>query len=704
MLKMATSESDDFESADEELTCGNVETKNTVRKQQWSPPVTIGSDSDDDTEFIPRPQRDKPNYKNAVDKSELPKKTVIIRSELLDSKSKSDSGHGSATESVLDIATEIRNTEKAMRQSNLSVDKEFNSDKPNDATTELASGNQYKCRSQRIPKDPKIPTNKKLGASIISEQPKSSITAISAVNKKPISETLNKTIQRKDSLDHINPEVIDKTLKDFEKEKRIKMKERNKDEKELDESEIPEELKSDKTFKEIFETDGWEDIDNDIELADELTEEKLQTLSKETSIKSQKASNFPDGTSAISSPTANEASEHSSGGWSSWGMWSVNSLINTATAGVSTITSHVSQGLSLLEESIGVPDPVELIRQDQAKEENESNIEKEPLAEEAKEESQSSFGFGSLLSEVTKLVETTGSKVVTGGLDTLEAIGKKTMEVLQEGDPGLKKKRAFFLNEGDKPILSQVLREAKEKADKAEKTIEEKKAARRVHFESIFDDYQGLVHLEALEMLSKQSNIKIQQHLSNLESDDLISCQETLDEVKELCDLGDDDDEEENVDNVNNLQVKLTDACKDLGVNISYEKLYKVWEECKDFLESSDRPELEVYERAICSLAQFTAFSVERFHKTAELILIKERRSTVNEADSLVQLVRILSSHIGTLANCFCKWLNQYAENSGKSSDISSHITTIFLEAANASSYVQDAFRLLIPIIQVGAI
>lgn len=50
-----------------------------------------------------------------------------------------------------------------------------------------------------------------------------------------------------------------------------------------------------------------------------------------------------------------------------------------------------------------------------------------------------------------------GTKVIAGGLDTLETIGKKTMEVLQDGDPGLAKKRAMLgLDHGDKPILSQV--------------------------------------------------------------------------------------------------------------------------------------------------------------------------------------------------------------------------------------------------------
>lgn len=56
--------------------------------------------------------------------------------------------------------------------------------------------------------------------------------------------------------------------------------------------------------------------------------------------------------------------------------------------------------------------------------------------------------------------------MISGGLDTLETIGKKTMEVLQDGDPGLAKKRAMLgLDPGDKPVLSQLLREAKERAD-----------------------------------------------------------------------------------------------------------------------------------------------------------------------------------------------------------------------------------------------
>jgi len=171
------------------------------------------------------------------------------------------------------------------------------------------------------------------------------------------------------------------------------------------------------------------------------------------------------------------------------------------------------------------------------------------------------------------LVESTGSKVMTGGLDTLEAIGKKTMEVLQEGDPGLKKKRAFFMNEPEKPNLSQVLREAKEKAEAEKKTMEERELARRIHFESLFDDYQGLVHLEALEMLSKQCNIKIQQHLIGLDVNELTSMQETLEEIKELCDLGDEEEKQISMDK--DLKDRLKESCDNLDVDI-YEKLKNV--------------------------------------------------------------------------------------------------------------------------------
>ena len=52
------------------------------------------------------------------------------------------------------------------------------------------------------------------------------------------------------------------------------------------------------------------------------------------------------------------------------------------------------------------------------------------------------------------MVQTTGKELVSGGLDALEFIGKKTMGVLAEGDPGLRQKRKTLAGSG--PSLSQV--------------------------------------------------------------------------------------------------------------------------------------------------------------------------------------------------------------------------------------------------------
>jgi len=65
------------------------------------------------------------------------------------------------------------------------------------------------------------------------------------------------------------------------------------------------------------------------------------------------------------------------------------------------------------------------------------------------------------------------------------------------------------------------------------------------------------------------------------------------------------------------------------------------------------------------------------------LLLIKERRSTVSEADALVQLTNILSNRISLLANLFCHTLRQFVETMENPDNIDANITTIFLEVSN---------------------
>ncbi|XP_069680460.1 protein FAM114A2 isoform X2 [Periplaneta americana] len=427
-------------------------------------------------------------------------------------------------------------------------------------------------------------------------------------------------------------------------------------------------------------------------------------------------------------PVLDKLSEHTSektdsnSGWSGWGGWGVTSLLSTATESVSTLTTHVSQGLStVLESGLGAPDPEELARLEkeeelkllEEKEQNKANeLSEMQREEEQKSEAETSglFGFGHLMSgvsSITKLVETTGSKVLTGGLDTLETIGKKTMEVLQEGDPGLKKKRALF---SDKIVLSQVLREAKEKAEREVQEIEDKQASRKAHFETLFDDYQGLVHLEALEMLSKQCDIKLQSLLLSSSGTALGQLQQSLQEVKDLCQLPDDEDTEEDESEVVDWKEKLDSVTKDLGVPVATEKLNKTWDEAQEWLNDCQTKQntadavgaREIHQKAIATLAQLTAESVEQFHKAAELLLVKDERNPTEEAQTLLQVTSVLSSQVSAAATRFSECLNAVSDNSSDPDAVNALITNVFLEAANSSSYIQEAFQLLIPVLQVG--
>ncbi|KAF5305931.1 hypothetical protein FQR65_LT07542 [Abscondita terminalis] len=439
----------------------------------------------------------------------------------------------------------------------------------------------------------------------------------------------------------------------------------------------------------------WEDDDRDLEVKDVITSVEVEQPKEEINMWEN-----DDDWEPFDKDESNK-SIPSNSGWGKWGNWNVTTLLNTATAGVTTITNHVSQGItSVLETGIGAPDPEELARinaSEKLKTEEDSYSEPSNL----------SFGFSNLVSgvtHITKLVETTGNKVVKGGLDTLETIGKKTMEVLQEGDPGFKKKRAFLKMDSDKPVLSHILREAKEKAEVENKILEEQQFARKANYESLFDDHQGLVHLEALEMLSKQCDIKLQTLLDSLSGSDLIELQETLTQIEELCELLDD---EEELDDMLQVKDKLNESVSEMHVNISYDKLLTTWKEAEEWLENLNLgicSELELHEQAIDTLAQLTALAVERYHKIGELLLVKEHRSTADEADSLVQLTMTLTTLTSHVATKLSNKLSEKLSTSTRKEEINKLITNVYFESANSSSYIKNAFQLLIPVLQVGAI
>uniref|UniRef100_A0A2A4IXA3 Protein FAM114A2 n=1 Tax=Heliothis virescens TaxID=7102 RepID=A0A2A4IXA3_HELVI len=411
-------------------------------------------------------------------------------------------------------------------------------------------------------------------------------------------------------------------------------------------------------------------------------------------------------------------------GGSGWGWgWSVDSLLSTATAGITNITSQVSQGIStVLESGIGAPDPEELARINRSSKDSETKVSKpdnehtpserrpEVGSEDAGANAGDAFQFGSLFSGVTKFVETTGTKVIHGGLDTLETIGKKTMEVLQDGDPGLAKKRALLgLGANDKPVLSQVLREAKAKAEEDDRVREEKREAKEVHYENLFDDFEGLVHLEALEMLSKQVSMRIEERIRSVDADKRQDIKETLQQVAELCEMPEEDEEEqespsEGLSKPDAFHERLQTATQDLGLKLQFQPLVKQYTEILAYISSleADVQIKSVYKRGVSCLAQSTALSVEQYHKSAEMLLVKPRRSTADEADALTQMTVVLTKHISELATLFTEKLNALPADNKE--QVTTYITNIFLEAGNSSTYIQNAFQLALPILQIGAV
>lgn len=377
----------------------------------------------------------------------------------------------------------------------------------------------------------------------------------------------------------------------------------------------------------MWNNDDWDDFEIDTE----PNRDKSISIKKEMT---EEENAWNDEWEPLEETISNKKKEDS---WGGWGNWGISSVFSTA----SSITSQVTQGItSAIETGIGVPNPEDLAKIH--KEEQEHSKETQNIPNHGDSDNKSiGFGFGNIVSgvtQITKLVEQTSSKVISGGLDTLETIGKKTAEILQENDPGLKNKTAFLKLDQNKPILSQVLREAKENAEKENQIREQKHVPKKANYETLFDDHQGLVHLEALEMLSKQCNIKLENLTQTYVGDQLTEIEETIEQVKELCELPEDDEEEALP--ITELESKLNEAVAEMNVKISYDKLITTWKDTEEWLSKINLNicnENEIHEQAIDSLARLTAIAVEQFHKTGELLLVKEHRSTADEADSLVQ-------------------------------------------------------------------
>jgi len=448
----------------------------------------------------------------------------------------------------------------------------------------------------------------------------------------------------------------------------------------------------------------------------------------------------------------NKAADNQStwgGGWGSWGS----SLLTSTVSSVATFTSQVGDGFNVVleqvESSLGAPDPIELVRQDRdarrVKEPNdtpnggsqcsqediedvqdgaveqvieraggsgtESGDELNPDGEGATggeaEDDDGWGGWGAWGSNITKQVQNTGASLVHGGLDVLETVGKKAYDVIAEGDHGLKN-----TIKTNKVNLSQTLRDAKDQYDENSKEREEFEEARKAHFGSLFDEYNGLVHLEALELISGESEGRVAGLLSTLPPEQLDQIKPTLIIIRNTCHVAESDDEEEESVEEQDFGAVCRECNAELGLAVSADKLLSVsshartWlTDCSEEQESGVRQSLkEVHCEGIKALAEITACSVQHYHKVAQLLQLNPQDGTLSsfteKAVCLERLNVILRKEVDLLSNKFTDCLTSTAESSEDQDEVNAFITNIYLEASNSKSYIGDAFQLLLPVLQ----
>ncbi|XP_029074349.1 protein FAM114A2 [Monodon monoceros] len=405
-------------------------------------------------------------------------------------------------------------------------------------------------------------------------------------------------------------------------------------------------------------------------------------------------------------------------GWGYWGSWG-KSLLSSASATVATVGQGISNVIEKAETSLGIPSPSEISSEVQY-------ATGETSAKENENSSPMSGPFG-VFSTISTAVQSTGKSVISGGLDALEFIGKKTMDVIAEGDPGFKRTKGLMNRTS---TLSQVLREAKKKEEQWTTNEVTMETDKKTHYGLLFDEFQGLSHLEALEMLSRESEIKVKSILNSLSGEELETLKCELEQLKEAFSLAEFcEEEEEEKKGDEDFTKEITEVFSQLHVSSKPEKLTRArntaceWirtslakpleekEEGKKQLEAEKIEQInnnsieDIHAFAIRSLAELTACSIELFHKTAALVLHgrKQEVTAIERSRALSQMTVVLCKELSSLSKEFTTCLTT-AGVKEKADVLNPLITAVFLEASNSASYIQDAFQLLLPVLEISLI
>lgn len=431
------------------------------------------------------------------------------------------------------------------------------------------------------------------------------------------------------------------------------------------------------------------------------------------------------------------------GRWAGWGSWG-KSLLSSASATVGHGLTAVKEkaGATLRIHSVNSGSPEGALTDAENRISQNVTPDQDPAGGPHTPPPPGTAGSRGVLSALTNVVQNTGKSVLTGGLDALEFIGKKTMNVLAESDPGFKRTKTLM----ERTVsLSQMLREAKEK--EKQRLAQQLTAERTAHYGMLFDEYQGLSHLEALEILSNESESKVQSFLASLDGEKLEFLKNDLISIKDIF-VAKESENEENPEEQGleesgeEFARMLTELLFELHVAATPDKLNKAMKKAHDWVEEdqsvvsidvtkgseeeekkegkeekTEEPEEdkaggkgaktveEVYMLSIESLAEVTARCIEQLHKVAELILHgqEEEKPAQDQAKVLIRLTTAMCNEVASLSKKFTNVLTTVGSNK-KAEVLNPMINSVLLEGCNSTTYVQDALQLLLPVLQVSHI
>jgi len=95
-----------------------------------------------------------------------------------------------------------------------------------------------------------------------------------------------------------------------------------------------------------------------------------------------------------------------------------------------------------------------------------------------------------------------------------------------------------------------------------------------------------------------------------------------------------------------------------------------------------------------------------KLHKTAELLLVKPHHSTANEVDGIVQLCKQFNIHLQGLTQRYAAILSSKSsdKDAAQQEECKTKVNTLFAEMLSGVKYIEQAYKLFTPILQMGAV